>query len=68
MIAIVEGWTKHLLNDLGFTEVPEFANQRASICAECPFNDKQWCKECGCFLPAKTLVKTENCRLGKWPQ
>jgi hypothetical protein len=32
----------------------------------CEFYDNGRCKECGCFLPIKAGMESEQCRLGKW--
>jgi len=43
------------------------ANQRLSICHKCPsFTKAKTCKECGCFMVAKTKLKEATCPLGKW--
>jgi hypothetical protein len=73
---IIEGFSKHLLNEMGFTEVPEYAQARLDECNKCekrvsnPYNEEdkemKWCGQCGCFLPAKTLVKSEFCPIYKW--
>jgi hypothetical protein len=68
MINILEGWTKHILNEFGLTEVPQFAQYRMSECNKCEWKNNDMCKACGCYLPAKTLVKSENCPLNKWQQ
>lgn len=41
---------------------------RYSICKACDrFNTSfKLCKECGCFMPMKTLIKNESCPLNKW--
>lgn len=76
MINIIEGWSKHLLNEFGLTEVPEFSIKRMDECNKCeesvsnPYNssetEKKWCGRCGCYNPAKTLVKSEFCPIYKW--
>jgi hypothetical protein len=73
---IIEGFSKHLLNEFGLAEAPEFAKGRLNICNGCdkrvpnPFNDeekeKKWCGGCGCFIPAKVLVKNEKCPKELW--
>ena len=43
------------------------ATHRFSICLECPQLTKaKTCKECGCFMVAKTKLKDAKCPLGKW--
>lgn len=46
----------------------ELADKRFSICLECPklFQKTKQCKECGCFMIAKTKLKEAECPLGKW--
>ena len=41
---------------------------RMDICKECDrYNSKvKSCKECGCFMPAKVLLKKSFCPLLKW--
>jgi PHP family Zn ribbon phosphoesterase len=73
---IIEGFSKHLLNEFGLKEAPQFSKDRLDECNKCekrvsnPFNDsekeKKWCGQCGCFIPAKVLVKTEHCPIYKW--
>lgn len=43
-------------------------NERLSICLECPKLIKltTQCKECGCFMTAKTKLINATCPLGKW--
>jgi hypothetical protein len=46
----------------------ELAEQRLSICHQCPrFGEAtKHCKECGCFMPLKVKLKDAKCPLGKW--
>ena len=46
----------------------EVAKERMSICLECPELIKitNQCKECGCFMNAKTKLPNAWCPLGKW--
>jgi hypothetical protein len=41
---------------------------RISTCNSCEyFNDKTTqCRQCGCFMSAKTRLKTSSCPVGKW--
>lgn len=41
---------------------------RYAICEKCPQFNKitKTCKECGCFMAAKTKLKLASCPLGKW--
>lgn len=44
------------------------AKNRFNICLECPelINATKQCKKCGCFMVAKTKLKTATCPLNKW--
>jgi hypothetical protein len=46
----------------------DLANERYSICLECPlFNQTtKTCSECGCFMAAKTKLQLASCPVGKW--
>ena len=46
----------------------EVANERYSICQECPLFNKttKTCTECGCFMAAKTKLALAVCPVGKW--
>lgn len=46
----------------------EISKQRLSICEECDSFEKTFrrCKECGCFMDAKTLIMEMICPLEKW--
>lgn len=57
-----------LLNPRTQTAEPEIAEERLEICKECPalFKPTYQCKECGCFMTAKTKLKLAKCPLGKW--
>lgn len=46
--------------------IEKIAIDRALICGECPSNINNQCKECGCFLIAKTRSEYSKCPLGKW--
>ena len=51
-----------------FIENKDLSDERLTICYECPrlFKRTMTCKECGCFLKIKTLLKDQECPLGKW--
>ena len=56
----------HLLNPKNYGE-RELAAQRLAVCLECPRLTKtKNCRECGCFMVAKTKLKDATCPLGKW--
>ena len=42
--------------------------QRLTICNNCDdFNKKiKTCKQCGCYMPAKTMFANSKCPLSKW--
>lgn len=46
----------------------DIAEQRYSICQQCPELLKltKQCKKCGCFMAAKTKLLKAECPLGKW--
>ena len=46
----------------------EVAQNRMSICKECPsyLLLTHQCKECGCLMNAKTKMPHATCPLGKW--
>lgn len=46
----------------------ETSKWRYSQCLTCPrLNSMKFCRECGCFMPAKTKLAAFDCPLGKWP-
>ena len=46
----------------------DLAEGRMTVCKECDrYNSKvKFCKECNCFMPAKTLWTGMVCPLDKW--
>jgi hypothetical protein len=46
----------------------EVANNRMAICRECPefIKATSQCKQCGCFMNAKTKIEAAACPLKKW--
>jgi len=46
----------------------EEAHSRFAICRRCPELTEMTriCKQCGCFMYAKTKLKDATCPLGKW--
>lgn len=46
----------------------ELSVERFSICKQCPklIKTTSQCKECGCFMKAKTKLQKATCPLGKW--
>jgi hypothetical protein len=46
----------------------EVSKERMVICIACPelIHLTKSCKQCGCFMTAKTKLKTAECPLKKW--
>jgi len=46
----------------------EIAKNRYEICQSCPELIKltKQCKQCGCFMVAKTKLEKATCPIGKW--
>lgn len=46
----------------------EVSSQRYEICKVCPelINLTKQCKQCGCFMVAKTKLEKATCPIGKW--
>ena len=46
----------------------EVYKKRISICLECPAYDSKLhrCKDCGCFLLLKAILKPTQCPKNKW--
>lgn len=46
----------------------DIAQERMSICNGCEFliQATKTCKECGCFMTAKTKLPNASCPVGKW--
>jgi hypothetical protein len=45
----------------------ELAEERMSICQECPeLLPTKNCKQCGCFMTIKTKYEAAKCPLVKW--
>jgi hypothetical protein len=41
--------------------------ERIALCKSCDqLNALKICKQCGCFMPAKTRLKWASCPVGKW--
>ena len=46
----------------------EIAAARYEQCKGCSeLNTANFCRKCGCFMPAKTKIAMISCPLGKWP-
>jgi len=46
--------------------VEKMAEHRAIVCSQCPFNIKNRCSKCGCYLVAKLRSSTSKCPAKKW--
>ena len=46
----------------------EMINQRLAICKACPdfIPMTSQCRKCGCFMSAKTRLRTASCPVNKW--
>lgn len=56
-----------LLHSSNYT-TKQIRSKRFDICKGCDrlFQPTKSCKECGCFMAAKTWLKDADCPLGKW--
>lgn len=67
---ILKGFIRELKGkiDLLPEELMELSSKRMAICKECPLMNKSTnvCKNCGCYLPAKTKLEGESCPKGHW--
>lgn len=61
IVRVIQGWYNWL-----FKKPSEEALRRKKICDSCPGNVKNFCKYCGCFLPAKQESPDETCLMNKW--
>lgn len=60
---IFKGWLKLLF---ATREERELSKMRKKVCRKCIYENKGICEKCGCFLIAKSLLKNEECPIGKW--
>ena len=46
----------------------DYIKERYEICESCTeFNELlKLCRQCGCWMPGKTLIKSSRCPLGFW--
>ena len=58
---IIIGWCNYFRGYIDPTVI-----KRRKICKKCLSNNQNFCAECGCYIPAKTTVKDEECKLNKW--
>jgi len=59
--SIVRGWSGIVWSS---EEVKCIAYARIEICAKCDKNINNFCKDCGCWIPAKARSLDEKC--DKW--
>jgi hypothetical protein len=57
-----------LLNPNTVWATEDVAKERFDLCNSCPELIKltKQCKQCGCFMAAKTKLDNATCPLGKW--
>jgi hypothetical protein len=62
---ILHGW---MLWCFDTKESRKLSEKRMKECVVCPYHQKltNTCKECGCFLPAKTRVPDAECPVLRW--
>jgi len=63
---IVQGWWNLVLDFISDVRYKKYFDARYEICKVCDGNEKNFCKHCGCFLPAKTMSEDSECPIGKW--
>ncbi len=58
----------HLLDPSQYADDENLSKDRLSICQGCPEFIKltSQCKQCGCFMSAKTKLLQAVCPIGKW--
>lgn len=66
---IVSGWKNFLFKN---EAAEELAKKRLEICVsnhnqnEKCLTDRNFCTNCGCFIPAKVRSEKSHCPKGKW--
>lgn len=61
---IIAGWTNYVFPN---KEVEEVAKKRLKICCGCDkISDRNYCKICHCFMPAKVRSLKSKCPLRLW--
>jgi len=61
---IYEGWKNFTFQN---PKVEAEAKRRMEICVKCKeLNSKNYCKLCGCYMPAKVRSPKSHCRVEKW--
>jgi recombinational DNA repair protein RecR len=62
---ILEGWT-NLTFPLS-PKIKELAKKRIEICVNCDkLNKRNFCKVCGCYMPAKVRSRRSKCLKNLW--
>ncbi len=56
--SIANGWSNVIWPN---KEIEIIAYKRIEICAECDENKKDFCLDCGCWIPAKARSEYESC-------
>lgn len=52
---------------LGASKASEgLAKARLAACATCPFYAAGFCRQCGCYMPAKAYIEQAKCPKGNW--
>jgi hypothetical protein len=44
----------------------DLSKKRWGTCKQCDQLKIGFCKQCGCFMPAKTTLISASCPLGRW--
>jgi hypothetical protein len=62
---ILEGWKN--LTFPPSPKVEELAKKRIGICVNCnKLSKRNFCKICGCYMPAKVRSRKSKCLKGLW--
>lgn len=61
--SIVTGWKNVLWKS---PEIEQEAIRRVKICSDCASNNNSFCRQCGCWIPAKARSMDEGCPINKW--
>jgi len=69
---IAEGFTRLATDTLRVTRKAPATDDRIRMCQRCKAGYWKgrtlWCKMCGCYVPAKARVQSEQCPLGIWKE
>jgi len=61
--SIITGWKNVIWRS---PEIECEAIRRVKVCSDCGFNKNNFCKNCGCWIPAKARSMDEGCPINKW--